>query len=130
MSRSFIMPVVALAAIVACAGVHAQVAGTTTLGVTVATLDVVASGWSAKRQILGKPVYNEDSERVGKIDDLIVAPDTAVSFAIIGAGGFVGVKRHQVAIPAEQLSERNGVIVLPGATKAAIKALPSFEYAK
>jgi hypothetical protein len=53
-----------------------------------------------------------------------------VSFVIIGAGGFVGLKRHEVAIPVEQLSERNAVIVLPGATKAAIKALPSFEYAK
>jgi sporulation protein YlmC with PRC-barrel domain len=130
MSRSFIMPVVALAAIVACTGVSAQIAGTTTLGVAVAQLEVVASGWSAKRQILGKVVYNENSERVGKIDDLIVAPDTAVSFAVIGAGGFVGLKRHEVAIPAGQLTERNGMIVLAGATKDAVKALPSFEYAR
>ena len=45
-------------------------------------------------------------------------------------GGFVGLKRHQVAIPVAQLQERDGSFVLPGATKAAIKALPAFEYAK
>jgi hypothetical protein len=129
-NRSFLMPVVALAAIVSCSAVRAQVAGTTTVGVAVTTLEVVASGWSAKRQILGRPVYNEDSQQIGKIDDLIVAPNTAVSFVIVGAGGFVGVKRHQVAIPVDQLSERDGLFVLPGATKAALKALPSFEYAE
>lgn len=127
MSRSFTIPV---ATILSDTGARAQAAGTTTLGVAGAKLEVVASGWSAKRQILGKTVCNEDSEQVGKIDDLIVAPDTAVSFVVIDASGFVGVKRHQVAIPAGQLSERNGLIVLRGATKAAIKALPSFEYRK
>ena len=130
MNRSFLMPVIALVAIVSCSAVRAQVAGTTTVGVAVTTLEVVASGWSAKRQILGKPAYNEDSEQIGKIDDLIVAPNTAVSFVIVGAGGFVGVKRHQVAIPVDQLPERDGLFVLPGATKAALKALPSFEYAQ
>jgi hypothetical protein len=87
-------------------------------------------GWSAKKQILRQPVYNEQKQKVGIVDDLIIAPDTAVSFVIIGAGGFVGVGRHDVAIPVNQLKQENGKIVLPGATKEAIKALPKFEYAK
>jgi hypothetical protein len=124
MKRSF---VIALFALTVVASAHAQVAGTTTLGV--ATLDVVASGWSAKRQVLGKPVYNEDGAEVGRIDDLIIARDTAVSFVIISAGGFVGMNRHRVAVPVEQLTEREGRFLLPGATKAAIKALPPFDYA-
>ena len=126
MKRSFVIALVALTALAAAAA-RAQVAGTTTVGV--ATLDVVASGWSAKRQILGKPVYNEDGAEVGKIDDLVIAPDTAVSFVIISAGGFVGLNRHRVAVPVEQLTEREGRFLLPGATKAAIKALPPFDYA-
>ena len=126
MKRSFVITLVALTTLAA-AGAHAQVAGTTTLGV--AALEMVASGWSAKRQILGKPVYNEDSAEVGKIVDLIVARDTAVSFVIISAGGFVGMNRHPVAIPVGQLTEHEGRFLLPGATKAAIKALPSFDYA-
>jgi len=109
----------------------AQVAGSTSLGVTAEELRAVAVGWSAKKQVLGKTVYNENKEKVGAIDDLIIAPDRAVSFAIIGAGGFVGLGRHDVAIPVTQLKQGgDGKILLPGATKQAIKAMPRFEYAK
>jgi sporulation protein YlmC with PRC-barrel domain len=108
----------------------AQIAGSTRLGVTVEEMRAVAVGWSAKKQILRQPVYNEQNQKVGTIDDLIIAPDTSVSFVIVGAGGFVGVGRHDVAIPANQLKQQDGKIVLPGATKEAIKALPKFEYAK
>jgi hypothetical protein len=108
----------------------AQVAGSTTVGVAVEEMKAVALGWSVKRQILGQAVYNEQKQRVGKIDDLIIAPDTAVSFVIVGAGGFVGLGKHDVAIPVTQLKQQDGKFVLPGATKAAIKALPKFEYAR
>jgi len=108
----------------------AQVAGSSKLGAAVEELKVVALGWSVKKQILGKIVYNENNQKVGKIDDLIVAPDSAVSFAIIGAGGFAGLGRHDVAIPVQQIKLQDNKFVLPGATKEAIKALPKFEYAK
>jgi len=108
----------------------AQVAGSTTVGVAVEEMKAVAFGWSVKRQILGQAVYNEQKQRVGKIDDLIIAPDTAVSFVIVGAGGFVGLGKHDVAIPVTQLKQQDGKFVLPGATKEAIKALPKFEYAR
>jgi len=108
--------------------VFAQVAGTTTIGVQVAELSEVAIGWSAKRQILGHVVYNAKGEKVGRVDDLIIASDKSLSFAIIGAGGFVGLARHDVAIPVNQFHEREGKLVIEGATKEAIKALPKFEY--
>ncbi len=108
----------------------AQVAGSTRLGVAVEEMKTVALGWSAKRQVLGQPVYNEQNQKVGIIADLIIAPDTAVSFVIVGAGGFVGLGRHDVAIPVTQLSQKGGKFILPGATKDAIKALPKFEYAR
>jgi hypothetical protein len=108
----------------------AQVAGSTRVGVTVEEMRAVAVGWSAKKQILRQLVYNEQNQKVGTIDDLIIAPDTSVSFVIVGAGGFVGLGKHDVAIPVNQLKQRDGKFVLPGATKEGIKALPKFEYAK
>jgi sporulation protein YlmC with PRC-barrel domain len=104
-----------------------QVVGSTTLGVV--ELRDVTSGWSTKRQVLEKKVFNENGETVGKIDDIIVAPDKAVSYAIIGAGGFLGVGRHDVAVPVSQLKEDGGKFILAGASKDAIKAMPEFEYA-
>jgi sporulation protein YlmC with PRC-barrel domain len=108
--------------------ISAQVAGSTTVGVEVTELNAVAMGWSARRQILGRIVYNEKGEKVGRVDDLIITPDKALSFAIIGAGGFVGLGTHDVAIPVNQFQERDGKLVLDGATKEVIKALPRFDY--
>jgi sporulation protein YlmC with PRC-barrel domain len=108
---------------------HAQVAGSTLLGVSVAEMRDVTSGWSAKRQILGQPVFDDKNERVGSIDDIIVAPDKAVSYAIINAGGFIGLTKHNVAIPVSQLKLVDNKLVLAGATKEALKASPPFEYA-
>ncbi len=53
-----------------------------------------------------------------------------MSYAIVGAGGFLGVGKHDIAIPASQLKQQDGKFVLPGASKEAIKALPKFEYAR
>jgi len=107
----------------------AQVAGSTLLGVAAAEMREVTFGGSAKRQVLGKAVYNDKSEPIGKIDDIIIAPDKAVSYAIIGAGGFLGVDRHDVAIPVSQIKLQDGKLVLPGASKEALEATPNFEYA-
>jgi sporulation protein YlmC with PRC-barrel domain len=106
-----------------------QVVGSTTLGIAYAELRDVTTGWSTKKQVLGKKVFYDTGETVGKIDDIIVSPDKAVSYAIIGAGGFLGVGRHDVAIPVNQLKENDGKFILAGATKDAIKDMPEFEYA-
>lgn len=105
------------------------VAGAQTLGVTQAEVQVVATGWSAKRKILGKAVYNDNGQKIGTVDDIIISPDHKVTFAIIGTGGFVGVGKHDVAIPVTQLKQEGDRIVLPGATKEALRSLPEFKYA-
>ena len=115
---------------VAAVDVAAQVAGSTTMGVTVEEIKTIALGWSAKKQILGKPVYNDKDEKVGDVDDLIIAPDSSVSYAIIGVGGFLGLGEGQVAMPVNRFESGDGRIVLPGATKDALQAMPSFQYAK
>ena len=91
---------------------------------------ILAKGWSAKNQIIGKDVYNDKNEKVGVVSDLIIAPDKAVSYAIIGAGGFLGMGKHDVAIRVNKFKLAEGKITLPGATKDAVKAMPTFEYAK
>ena len=107
----------------------AQVAGSTIVGVSVVEANRVAMGWSVKKGILGKTVYNDSGEKVGKVDDLIIAPDRAVSYLIIGVGGFVGIGRHDVAIPAMQVKDIGGRLVIPGASKAIVEAMPRFDYA-
>jgi hypothetical protein len=115
---------------VAAVNVAAQVAGSTTLGVSATEHTTLTHGWSAKKQILGKPVFNDHNERVGDVDDIIIAPDKSLSYAIIGVGGFLGLGEHYVAIPFNQFKSGDGKYVLPGATKDTLKAIPTFNYAK
>jgi sporulation protein YlmC with PRC-barrel domain len=107
----------------------AQVAGSTILGVSVAELRDVMNGWSAKRQIIGQSVYNDKQERIGTVEDIIISPDKTVSYGIVGAGGFLGFDRRDVAIPVKQFNMTDGRLVLPGATKEALREMPPFEYA-
>jgi sporulation protein YlmC with PRC-barrel domain len=109
---------------------HAQVAGETTVGVSVTELRDVARGWSARRTILGHDVYNDKNEHVGKIDDIIVAPDKQISYAIVSAGGFLGMGKHDVAVPVSKFQLTDNKLVLAGATKDSLKASPEFEYAR
>ena len=109
---------------------HAQVAGSTLRSVSVTEAREVASGWSAKRQILGRAVFNDQGEKIGAVDDIIISPDKTLTYAIIGAGGFLGVARHNVAVQVNQLTLSGDNLVLPGATKEALKQAPEFEYAR
>jgi hypothetical protein len=106
----------------------AQMAGSTLISVE--EMRLVATGWSAKKQILGKDVYNDAGDKIGDIKDLIVAPDRSVSYAIVGVGGFLGMGEHNVAVSVSRFKQDSGKIVLPGATKEVLKGAPKFDYAK
>jgi sporulation protein YlmC with PRC-barrel domain len=118
--------------LVIAAGAVDAVAQTAGSMISVSTIELreLATGWSAKKQILGENVYNDAGDKVGEINDLIVTPDKALSYAIVGVGGFLGVAEHEIAVPVGQLKQQQGKIVLPGATKDALKAAPKFEYVK
>ena len=108
----------------------AQVAGgTTTVDTRITESTDIAMGWSVKKTLMGKTIYNDVGQKVGKVEDLIISPDKNVSYVIVGAGGFVGIGRHDVAIPVSQIQDKAGKLVMPGATKDTIKGLPEFTYA-
>ena len=92
-------------------------------------MDLGSNGWSAKRTVLGQPVYNDKDEKVGTIEDIIIAPDKGISYAIVGAGGFLGLGTHDVAVPVSKFKLVDKKLVLAGATKESLKASPPFQYA-
>lgn len=104
-------------------------AGMVPLGVTVVETDLIATGWRASK-LIGADVYNESSDKIGKIEDMILAPDGTLSVAIVDVGGFLGVGKHRVAIPVRQFTQIAPKAILPGATKGALKKLPTFVYAQ
>jgi sporulation protein YlmC with PRC-barrel domain len=120
----------AAAIFVGAGNVAAQTADSGSIGVSDDEMKAVTLGWSAKKKILGKPVYNDDNQKIGLIDDLIITPGRLVPYVIIGVGGFLGIGKHDVAIPMSQLKEVRDRLVVPTATRFAIRALPKFQYAR
>jgi hypothetical protein len=89
----------------------------------------VATGYRVTK-VVGSTVVNDANETVGTIDDLIVTPGEKVPFAVLSVGGFLGMGTKYVVIPYNTLQVKDKQhMVLPGATKDSLKALPEFKYA-
>jgi len=88
----------------------------------------VATGFRASK-IIGSPVVNEANDTVGKVDDVIIGEDGKSPFVVLAVGGFLGIGDKLVVLPYEQLKAMDRKIVMPGATKDALKDLPAFKYA-
>jgi sporulation protein YlmC with PRC-barrel domain len=109
---------------------EAPVAGTAILGVQVDVKGVSATGYRATK-LLGSEVYNDQNEKVGKLDDLIVAGDGQVTLAVLSVGGFLGIGGKKVAVPIQLFKAGGrGKILLPKATKDELKGMPEFKYAQ
>ena len=89
----------------------------------------LATGYRASK-IVGSAVVNEASDTIGKIDDVIVSPDGKAPYAVLSVGGFLGMGDRLVVVPYSALKFVGGKMVLPGASKAELKELPEFKYAK
>lgn len=97
---------------------------------TVATVKL--QGGQRASKLIGSAVYNDQNEKIGSVDDLIVKDGNRIVMAIVSVGGFLGMGNKLVAVPYEQLrldSTKDGTkITMPGANKDALNAMPTFTY--
>ena len=119
--------VIAASALAAPAFVLAQGAPQT---VNLTKVDVVkvATGYRASK-VIGASVVNEANDTVGKVDDIIIGQDGKSPFVILSVGGFLGMGTKLIVLPYESLKATENKLILPGATKDALKDLPEFKYA-
>ena len=119
--------VIATSALAAPAFVLAQGAPQT---VNLTKVDVVkvATGYRASK-VIGASVVNEANDTVGKVDDIIIGQDGKSPFVILSVGGFLGMGTKLIVLPYESLKATENKLILPGATKDALKDLPEFKYA-
>ncbi|HEX3677033.1 MAG TPA: PRC-barrel domain-containing protein [Sphingomicrobium sp.] len=96
--------------------------------VVLAIVDVklVALGFRIS-ELIGKPVYNPQGQKIGHVDDFIIQRDR-VLMTIINVGGFLGIGGRLIAIPYSSLRMTRKGMVLPGASKQAVGKLPAFHY--
>ena len=131
LKNPLLLAALTLVAAAAAAGANssAQVAGGTARNATLAEVPAPALGKSVMKSLLGKAAHSGAGEKVGVVQDLIITPDKSVAYLIIGVGGFFGMGRHDVAIPVAQVQDLDGKLVIVGASKDSIKAMPAFDYA-
>jgi len=86
-------------------------------------------------QVLGSSVYNEHDQKVGSVKDILLGKSDQPILVILSVGGFLGIDSRLVAVPYNALlfgnthDNADNKVLLPGATKASIAALPAYQYA-
>lgn len=79
--------------------------------------------------LIGDRVVNPAGEKLGKIQELMIDPDSSrIAYAVLSFGGFLGLKQKQVAIPFQALRlavERKGFIL--DVDKEKLERAPAFD---
>ena len=100
--------------------------------VQLVTVDVkaVSQGFQVSK-LIGKRVQNDKNEKIGTLDDLVIAKDRNL-FAILEVGGFLGLGGYLIAVPYESLniSDDGRKITLAGGSTEALQKLPEFKFKK
>jgi hypothetical protein len=82
----------------------------------------------AASKLRGADVYNDANEKIGDIDDFIIAKDRTLTFAIVNVGGFLGYGDYKVAVLSQRFSKIVPTPILPCATREKLGKLPRFDY--
>ena len=76
-------------------------------------------------------VYDNQDNKVGDVNDLLVDKDGRIGAAIVGVGGFLGAGEKNVAVPfnALKLTEKNGKrYLVMDTTKEALNSAPGYTF--
>jgi sporulation protein YlmC with PRC-barrel domain len=83
-------------------------------------------------KLVGLSVYNSANERVGDINDLILAADGKINAVVIGVGGFLGMGEKLVALPFADVKidhDSNGAMrASVSESKESLESAPDFKY--
>ncbi|MFZ5693498.1 MAG: PRC-barrel domain-containing protein [Pseudomonadota bacterium] len=137
-------PILVVAAALLATPAFAQTAPATQPSAPVATTQTMTGQWRASK-LIGVDVYNQQNEKLGEINELIMSPNGQIAGAVIGVGGFLGMGERDVMVPLNQLRFSNEGTATTGsardgdrkwyperavlnANKDQLKQMPEFKY--
>ncbi|MGV3634252.1 MAG: PRC-barrel domain-containing protein [Pseudorhodoplanes sp.] len=109
------------------------------------TMNKPATGQWRASKLIGVDVYNQQNEKLGEINELILTSSGQIAGAVIGVGGFLGMGERDVMVPLNQLRFSNEGTTTTGsardgdrqwypdravlnANKDQLKQMPEFKY--
>lgn len=140
-----LIPAVLLACTLASPVAMAQNTVTTPATPSTAVAPVSAAGQWRASKLIGVNVYNEENEKIGDVNDIILDTSGRVNGVVIGVGGFLGMGERNVLMSMDKIKFSNeagktttgststgrqwypdrGVV---NATKDQLKSMPEFKY--
>jgi sporulation protein YlmC with PRC-barrel domain len=99
-----LIPAVILACTLASPLAMAQSPATTP---SAAAAPVSAAGQWRASKLVGVNIYNEQNEKIGAIDDVIVDPSGKVDGVVVSVGGFLGMGEHNVMMRMDKIKFAN-----------------------
>ena len=96
----------------------AQTPAATTSRTNTASSDTVSSSqlqgdWRASK-VVGLSVYNDNNEKLGSINDLLMDKGGNIKAVVLGVGGFLGMGEHLVAVPLDKVKFSSEPIAYTG----------------
>ena len=91
------------------------------------------SGDMMSSKLVGMDVYNNQNDKVGEIQDLVINDGKSIAGVVVSVGGFLGMGEHYVLLdPASiAVSDKNGTMkAMVDANKDSLKAAPTYNYKK
>ena len=90
---------------------------------------VAADHSMSVQSMLGKPVFNEQHEKIGTIQNVMVKASAAEPTAILSVGDYLGTGPKLVAVPLDHLHMASGNAAMTmAATKSSLEKLPTYNY--
>jgi hypothetical protein len=82
------------------------------------------------KSMLGAPIYNEQHEKIGTIQNIMVTGSATEPTAILSVGDYLGTGPKLVGVPLSHLQlQGNAAMMMPGATKSWLQGLATYSEA-
>jgi hypothetical protein len=108
---------------------------------TTVTQHAPAQGQWRASKLIGVDVYNQQNEKLGEIEELILNSSGQIAGAVIGVGGFLGMGERDIMVPLDRLRFSNETTgsrdgdkkwypdrAVMNANKDQLKQMPEFKY--
>jgi sporulation protein YlmC with PRC-barrel domain len=90
-----------------------KAASSSSASVTTLSSSQVQGDWRASK-VVGLSVYNDNNEKLGSINDLLMDKSGNIKAVVLGVGGFLGMGEHLVAVPLEKVKFSSEPIAYTG----------------